>query len=217
MTDKTISNGFGFFQVTILILSAYSLIALGLSTFLNLSPEMERLLNYIDNLACLFFLIDFIKNFREAENKLNFMKLGWIDLLSSIPTFDITRPGRIFRLIRIIRILRAFKSAKILARYMFQSKSKGALLTIGLISLLTLIASAIAILKVECHPDSNIKTAEDALWWSYTTMTTVGYGDKYPVTSFGRIIASIVMTVGIALCGTFTAYIASWFMEKNEI
>jgi voltage-gated potassium channel len=144
------------------------------------------------------------------------MKLGWIDLLSSIPAVDITRAGRIFRVIRIIRILRAFKSAKILAGFIFKSKTRGAMVTVGIIALLTLIVSAIAILQVECLPESNIKTAEDALWWAYTTMTTVGYGDKYPITTFGRIIASAVMTIGVAICGTFTAYIASWFLEKSD-
>ncbi len=90
------------------------------------------------------------------------------------------------------------------------------MVTVGIIALLTLIVSAIAILQVECLPESNIKTAEDALWWAYTTMTTVGYGDKYPITTFGRIIASAVMTIGVAICGTFTAYIASWFLEKSD-
>jgi voltage-gated potassium channel len=214
--DKPIDKGFGYFQVVIVILSVYSLIALAFSTFLNLSPELERLLNYIDLLVCLLFLVDFFINFIQSENKLSFMKWGWIDLISSIPAVDIARPGRIVRLIRLIRLLRAFKSTKILMNYIFKSKSQGAFLTVGLISLLTVIASSIAILQVESLPDCNIKTAEDALWWSYTTMTTVGYGDKYPITTIGRIIAAILMTIGVGLCGTFTAYIAAWFMENKD-
>ena len=62
-----------------------------------------------------------------------------------------------------------------------------------------LLFSSIAILQVETDPNSNIKTAEDAIWWSYVTITTVGYGDKYPVTTEGRIIAVILMTVGVGL------------------
>jgi voltage-gated potassium channel len=65
-------------------------------------------------------------------------------------------------------------------------------------------------------PGSNIRTAEDALWWAYVTITTVGYGDKYPVTSEGRIIAVALITVGVGLFGTFTAFVASWFVEKRE-
>jgi voltage-gated potassium channel len=70
-------------------------------------------------------------------------------------------------------------------------------------------------LNVETSPDSNIKTAEDALWWSAATVTTVGYGDFYPKTTLGRIIAVMLMISGVGLFGTFTAYTASFFMEKE--
>lgn len=76
--------------------------------------------------------------------------------------------------------------------------------------------SSIAILQFETLPNSNIKTAGDAIWWSYVTITTVGYGDKYPVTPEGRIIAAMLMTVGVGLFGTFTAYISSWFVKAEN-
>jgi voltage-gated potassium channel len=76
---------------------------------------------------------------------------------------------------------------------------------------------AIGMLEVEHDaPGSKIKTAEDALWWAYVTITTVGYGDVVPVTREGRMIAAVLMTVGVGLFGTFTAYVASWFVEKKE-
>ena len=74
--------------------------------------------------------------------------------------------------------------------------------------------------------DTTIKLPEDtsrllnyidlAIWWSYVTITTVGYGDKYPVTTEGRIIAMFLMTAGVGLFGTFTAYIASLFVSDNK-
>ena len=63
---------------------------------------------------------------------------------------------------------------------------------------------------------SNIKTAEDALWWTIVTITTVGYGDFYPVTSLGRGVAVVLMVTGIGTFGTFTAYIASFFAETEN-
>ena len=57
--------------------------------------------------------------------------------------------------------------------------------------------------------------AEDAIWWSYVTITTVGYGDKFPVTTEGRIIGSILMTTGVGIFGTFTALVSSWFIDKK--
>jgi voltage-gated potassium channel len=88
-----------------------------------------------------------------------------------------------------------------------------------MIAILMVIFSSIAILQVENVPNSNIKTAEDALWWSYVTVTTVGYGDKFPVTLEGRIIAGFLMTTGVGLFGTFTGFVASWFVgeKKNNI
>jgi len=79
-----------------------------------------------------------------------------------------------------------------------------------------LIFSSISILQVETVPESNIKTAGDAIWWSFVTITTVGYGDKFPVTGEGRVIAAFLMVTGVTLFGTFTGFIAAWFMGDKS-
>jgi len=174
------------------------------------------LLDIIDNIICVVFLIDFIRGFYQAPNKLIFMRWGWIDLISSIPALSYLRYGRLFKLIRLLRILRAFRSTEIIVRYIFKSKIKGTMMSVLLITILIIIFSSIAILSVEQSPDSNIKTASDALWWTIETITTVGYGDKYPVTDLGRIIGTILMISGVGLFGTYTAYIASLFVKCNN-
>lgn len=204
-------------NLVIIILSIYVLIALMLDTFFQLPKEVSRTLNFLDNIICIVFLIDFCIQFYKSENKLKFLKWGWIDLISSIPTLDIMRAGRMLRLIRLLRILRAFRSTKNLVQYIFKNKTKGALTSASIIAVLMIIFSSVAILQFETNTNSNIKTAEDAIWWSYVTITTVGYGDKFPVTTEGRIIAAILMTVGVGLFGTFTAYLASWFLEQTKI
>ena len=78
------------------------------------------------------------------------------------------------------------------------------------------IFGSISILLVENDPASNIKSAEDAIWWALVTVTTVGYGDKFPVTTEGRIIGVALMFVGVGLFGTFTGYVASWFTAGNK-
>jgi voltage-gated potassium channel len=78
-----------------------------------------------------------------------------------------------------------------------------------------IIFSSISVLHVEDQPNCNIKTAEDALWWSYCTITTVGFGDRYPITTEGRFVAILLMTTGVGLFGTFTGYIASLFISDN--
>jgi voltage-gated potassium channel len=205
-----------FLNLLVLILSFYVIIALFVDTFLSLPSEVNKILRYIDNLICIVFLLDFIIRFKKAENKLVFMKWGWIDLIASIPTFDFMRAGRLLRLIRLIRLIRAYKSVKHITSHVFKNKIQGTLTSVSLIAVLVLLFSSIAILQFETAPESNIKTAEDAIWWSYVTITTVGYGDKFPVTTEGRIIAAILMTVGVGLFGTFTAYVSSWFVKSDS-
>lgn len=211
-----VEEGFSLFQVVIVILSLYVLVSLIVSTFLNLSPEVKQLLDYIDNFICLIFLVDFFIRFYKAKSKLQFMKWGWIDLISSIPTLDMFRAGRLLRIVRILRILRAFRSTKVLLKFVFKNKAHGAFTTASIFAVLILIFSSLAILQVETTENGNIKSAEDALWWAFTTITTVGYGDKFPVTTEGRIIGVILMTAGVGLFGVFTGFIASWFVEEHK-
>lgn len=206
----------GFLNLLILLLSFYVLIALLVDTVFKLPPETSKLLNYIDNIICAVFLFEFIVRFRKAENKLVFMKWGWIDLVASIPTFDFMRAGRLLRVIRLIRLIRAFRSTRHIVQHVFKNKIQGTLTSVAIIAILMLLLSSVATLQFETDPDSNIKTAEDAIWWSYVTITTVGYGDKYPVTTEGRVIAVILMTVGVGLFGTFTAFVSSWFVKSNQ-
>jgi voltage-gated potassium channel len=211
-----IEEKFTLFQVVIVVLSVYVLATLIISTFFNLSTEVKQLLDYIDNSICIIFLVDFCIRFAKAENKLKFMKWGWIDLISSIPTLDMFRAGRLLRLVRILRILRAFRSTKVLVKFVFKKKTQGAFTTASIFAVLILIFSSIAILQVETTENGNIKSAEDALWWAFTTITTVGYGDKFPVTTEGRIIGVILMTAGVGLFGVFTGFIASWFVDEHK-
>lgn len=204
------------FQLVILVLSIYVLATLFVSAFFNVPPEVHRLLTLIDNGICFVFLFDFFYRLYKAPNKWKFLKWGWIDFISSIPHLEFFWAGRTVRLLRILRIVRAFRSSRVLFNHIFKQKSHGTFASVSIIAVLTVIFSSIAILEVETAPDSNIKTAEDALWWSYTTITTVGYGDRYPVTTEGRIVAMILMTVGVGLFGTFAGFIATWFVEERK-
>jgi voltage-gated potassium channel len=204
------------FNILILILSVYVLISLLVSVIFELSEELSILLGYIDNFICIVFLIDFWIRFKKADNKLEFMKWGWIDLIASIPFLDFARAGRVIRLIRLVRVFRALKSTKLIYEHIAQNKKQSVLTSVALISILMIIFSSIAILQFETDINSNIKTAEDAIWWSYVTITTVGYGDKFPITTEGRIIGAILMTTGVGIFGTFTALVSSWFIQKNE-
>ena len=215
MNNDNAKKEISFFNILILVLSLYVLLSLLISTVFQLSGELTILLNYIDNVICIFFLIDFSIRFKNSENKLEFMKWGWIDLVASIPSVDFLRAGRLLRLIRLLRVFRALKSTKLIYEHINRNKKQSALTSVALISFLMVVFSSIAILQFEKDINSNIKTAEDAIWWSYVTITTVGYGDKFPITTEGRIIGAILMTTGVGIFGTFTALVSSWFIDRK--
>jgi voltage-gated potassium channel len=213
--SNEIDETLGYFNIIILVLTIYVLGALLVETFCVLPAETAKLLDFIDKAICLIFFVDFSVRFFKSENKLKFMRWGWIDLVSSIPVVNYFRAGRLLRLIRLLRIIRAFRSSKQLVNHVFKNKAKGAFTSVSIFAVLLIIFSAIAILQVENTKEGNIKSAEDAIWWAYVTITTVGYGDKFPVTTEGRLIAVVLMTAGVGLFGTFTAYASSWFVEDN--
>lgn len=207
----------GPYQLFILAVSLFAIAILGVDTALTLSPETHRILGYADTAVCVLFFADFLHQLARAPNRWRyFTHWGWIDLLSSIPMVDALRVGRAVRILRILRILRAAKSTKILAEFLLRRRAQGAFLAASLITLLLIVFSSIAILIFEERPGGNITSAEDALWWTVVTLTTVGYGDHYPVTSGGRIVALLLMTAGIGLFGTFSGFIASWFLKPGE-
>ncbi len=204
------------FQLVMLVLSVYVLAALFVETVFKLPEQVSALMQTQDTLICLVFLGDIFHRLYRAERKLAFLKWGWIDFISSIPTLTLFRWGRAVSAIRIIRILRGARSVKYILRVLFQNKARGIFGTVILVTASLLIFATIAILNVETVPEANIKTAGDALWWAMSTVTTGGNGDKFPVTAAGRIIGVILMTTGVGFFGTLTAYIASVFLNRDK-
>jgi voltage-gated potassium channel len=200
-----------------LALSVLALVALAVEAVIPLSYGTRQILNYADTLVCIFFFLDFLIMLCRADSKRKYLLTwGWLDLASSIPMLDALRWGRAARIMRIFRVLRGVRSARVFTLFILERRAQSAMLAATLLSITLISMSAISVLHFEASADGNIKTAGDALWWAIVTVTTVGYGDKYPVTSEGRVVAAILMAAGVGLFGAFSGFVAAWFISPGQ-
>jgi len=125
---------------------------------------------------------------------------------------------RTLRLVRLVRLMRFARSAATATRATQRGRARvhvSAAIQVAATATIVMFVGAVGMLDVERHAvGANIRTFGDAVWWALTTLTTVGYGDRYPVTTEGRLIAAAVMLTGIAVLGVVTASIAAWFVDK---
>lgn len=199
-----------------LVLSIYVLIVIFVQLVFPVSLETKRLLNRIDNIICFYFLLEFFIGLFDSNDKKKFFKRNWIDLLSSIPFIEELRWARTFKLVKIFRVLRSIRSIKKIYNILYTKSFNNGFITILIFTILLMLSSSLLVLQFERGPEVNIKTANDALWWSFVTITTVGYGDFYPITTAGRFLAAILMVIGIGLFGAFTALVASYFTKSSQ-
>ncbi len=204
-----------YLELVVLVLSLLSLGALTVELFFPLDAETRLLLRRLDDAVCVVFLGDFLVHLWLAPSRLVFLRWGWIDLLSSIPEISWLRWGRVFRVLRIIRAIRSFSE---LNDHLFEHRPRGTFGLVGLMSVIAVLFATIAVFELERgQPEANIHSAGDALWWAFATITTIGYGDHYPVTFAGRAVAVLLVVFGLSLFSTFTAYVASFFLEKTQM
>jgi voltage-gated potassium channel len=193
-------------NLIIMMLSIFSIALLSLTFFLPSTSETYRLLTFFDFILCLIFIYDFLVQLFTAPNKWKYMyTIGWLDLLSSIPVVSELRYIRIFRIFRIFRII---KSIKLLVDFIRENRASTLYGFVVFSAFIILVLSTTLILYLE-HDVGNIKTAEDALWWSFITITTVGYGDLYPVTNLGRMVTVVLIVAGVATFGAAISYIGT--------
>lgn len=211
------------YEIFILVLTVLSLVIMVLLILPLSEPELQ-LLNVYDNLICIVFLIDFTMNMVQTRPRRDYFigRRGWLDLLGSIPSFGIfrlsalLRLARLSRLARISRLLRGSRKKELVADVLENRGQYAAFITI-LAAFIVLVVASILVLEFESKsPDANITTGGDALWWAIVTITTVGYGDKYPVTSLGRTTAVAVMFAGVGIIGALASILASILVPQPK-
>jgi len=207
-----------------LFMGVLSILSIGVMIWMVFvrDPLVQDILVSIDVLFCLLFLIDFARSFSRAPSKRAYMwPRGIIDLLSSLPgivagNLAIFRFLRLFRVGRVARLLRG-KGAKAMAVEFFTHREQSAVYLIILAVILVITFGSIGEVIFEADAEgANITTAGDAIWWAFTTITTVGYGDQFPVTENGRIIAVLTMATGIAIFGVVTSILSSFILGGTK-
>ncbi|MFB2585682.1 potassium channel family protein [Herbiconiux liukaitaii] len=170
----------------------------------DLSGPAAVITETVIGITWLVFVVDYLVNLALARQRWRWFSRHLLDL--AIVVLPMLRPLRLLRLVTLLSILNRTAGSAFRGRVVIYVAGASALLVF---------VASLAVLDAERGaPGSSIETFGDALWWAFVTITTVGYGDYFPVTVEGRLIAVGLMLGGIALLGVVTATIASWIVEK---
>ncbi len=199
---------------------------------LSIFPLMFRVHNYwfdvIDVFCCIVFVADYLLRWFTADLRSNKSKVmafvtyplnGWaiVDLLSILPTLSLLNPSfkllriaRLTKILRVVKFLRYYPPLQIMIRVIRQEAKT--LATVLVLAIFYVFCTALLIFNVDGEP--MIESFFDAIYWAACTLTTVGYGDVYPITTTGRIISMISAVVGIALIALPSGIITSAYLDE---
>ncbi|MCC2031485.1 ion transporter [Microbacterium allomyrinae] len=205
------------YEIFIGILSIMSIANLVMVYAFVDDPSLQMILSVMNGLFSLIFLGDFIYRISTAPSAWRYFLLGygWADLLASLP-FPQLKILRLFRLLRVYRLMRDLGPRTIWTT-LVHDRANSALMTLLLMGVLVLQYGSITILAIEENAEgANITSASDALWYTIVTISTVGYGDQFPVTNAGRLVGAMIIIVGVGIFGTFTGYLANLFLGPGK-
>jgi voltage-gated potassium channel len=204
------------YEIFIGILSILSIVNLGL-LYVVQDESLDTVLTVMNAIFSVIFLADFLYRIFTAPSAgaYFFKHFGWADLLASVPVAQF-KILRVFRLVRVYRLFREVGSGTI-GRALIKDRAGSSLYVLLLMGIFVLEFGSLAMLRVEQNaPEANITTASDAIWYTIVTISTVGYGDRYPVTDAGRIIGAGIIVLGVGIFGTFTGYLANFFLSPKK-
>lgn len=200
------------YNITVCILCVVSV----MFAVLDFSKGLTPLQTWIDNIIYGIFVLDYIIRLAVADQKKKFFKENLFDLIAILPfnsAFRIFRILKFSKILRFAKFTKLFRIGSVSARFL--TKVRRFLKTNGFKYVLILSGSSILAGTFAMMYFEQMKF-QDALWWSFVTATTVGYGDLSPATNAGRIVASLLMLVGIGLIGSLTSSITSFFLHPVE-
>ncbi len=183
------------------------LIAFSYPAFFDVvSESTQRLLDTVQWTVWIAFAVDLLIGFTRSKNKKKFILNHPIDIAAVILPF-----------LRPLRLLKVISFGGLVLQKVAIGKQFTVTIKVVIASVFIAYVSAVQMTISESKVDgSNIKNIGDGLWWAITTVTTVGYGDRYPTTLEGKSLAVLLMVTGISLMGVITATVAAWFIEMSR-
>ena len=203
------------YEIFVGALSVLSIVNIVLLYGVN-DSGLHNVLLIMNVIFSVIFLVDFTYRLLTAPSKSEyfFRRYGWADLIASFP-FQQLKVLRLFRVKRVYRLLHDYGARNVL-RTLSRDRAGSALYILLFMGILVLEFGSLGMLKIEQYAaGANITSASDAVWYTIVTISTVGYGDKYPVTNAGRILGSIIIVIGVGIFGTFTGYLATTFLSTK--
>jgi voltage-gated potassium channel len=189
-------------EVPMLVLAVAYVIAFVVGALPDVSAQARGIARLVESLVVAAFAAELIVKVAVARRRLEYLRSHWLDVL--IVALPFLRPLRILLVLPVLaRALTGLN--RVMARY------RGTYVLV--VGVLTVFVGAGLMAVFEDEAGGPIRSFDDALWWAMTTITTVGYGDTYPVARAGRAVAVVLMVVGIALFGALTAAVAAYFVE----
>ena len=223
--DSTENTSGKLFTFSIQFLIIVSLVTFSIDTLPDLSPSTKEFLRLIEVITVVIFSLEYVLRLVVAEKifKFAFSFYGLIDLAAILPFYIATgldlRAIRVFRLLRVLRILKLLKYNQAISRlHRALVIAKEELILFGIVAGILLYLSAVGIYYFEngAQPEQ-FKSVFHSLWWAVTTLTTVGYGDMYPITAGGRLFTFFVLMIGLGIVAVPTGLIASALSQvRNE-
>jgi len=192
---------------TLTFLAIAFLITFSYPAFVDPVPSStQALLNIVQWVSWIAFATDLIYGLSNAKSKKNYLKKHPLEVAAVLLPF-----------LRPLRLMRVISFGGLAIQKVAIGRQFAITIKVFLASIFVAYISAVQITITERGVDgSNIKNFGDGLWWAITTVTTVGYGDRYPTTTEGRFIAIALMIMGISLMGVITASVAAWFVKMGQ-
>lgn len=205
-----------YYELFMMILALIAVIITIIQLLMTLPRATSSFIGKVDTLIYIIFVIDYFTRFIISKNKWGFIKNNKIDLITIIPFSYLFMSFRVFKFLKMTQILKAVKALRATVYINnFAKKIWGVLRTniFYFVMFITLILIFSSATFMSIFEDLNFK---DALWWSFVTATTVGYGDISPRTDLGRIVAIILMLSGITFFGVLTGTISTYYLRKDR-